>query len=357
MPKQRKKARDSTAKARDSTATTTPTRRSTPKRANSSPNQPLTVQNDVLSLTTQNEAQRVPSANEIASSIISQLRGATDVGQLPASTSLQEVINLVPGPTANIPSSSTVAAENPEFLGIDNSPLGDATTYLLNNSLPLGFNVSEKARRDIWADNYVDLTHLLPNFNDQHEDEILFKSQTVKISTNVKSKQFFSIYQWTAAFDIFMSLFIVKSPESSLGLIKYAYNIRAMSKQFGFPMAKSYDENFRKVRKMMRFDWAIIYDELWRSAFYQNVNATPNPGGIPQKTNKLNSISPFQKRAQQYQNQFPSGYCWAYCRTGACQNLSDCKLKHQCVKCGKGHATYTCRGWQRNKATYTNKSR
>lgn len=173
---------------------------------------------------------------------------------------MQEVINLVPGPTANIPSSSQVAAENPESLGIDNSPLGDATTYLLNNSLPLGFNVSEKTRRDIWADNYVDLTHLLPNFNDQHEDEILFKSQTVKISTNVKSKQFFSIYQWTAAFDIFMSLFIVKSPESSLGLIEYAYNIRAMSKQFGFPMAKSYDENFRKVHKMMRFDWAIIND-------------------------------------------------------------------------------------------------
>lgn len=268
MPKQRKKARDttakardSTAKARDSTATTSSTRRSRPKRSNSSPNQPLTVQNDVLPLTTQNEAQRVPSANEIASSINSQLRGATDVGQLPASTSLQEVINLVPGPTANIPSSSTVAAANPESLGIDNSPLGDATTYLLNNSLPLGFNISEKTKRDIWADNFVDLTHLLPNFNDQHEDEILFKSQTVKISTNVKSKQFFSIYQWTAAFDIFMSLFIVKSRESSLGLIKYAYNIRAMSKQFGFPMAKSYDENFRKVRKMMRFDWAIINDD------------------------------------------------------------------------------------------------
>lgn len=61
MPKQRKKARDSTAKARDSTATTTSTHRWRPKRANSSPNQPLTVQNDVLSLTTQNEAQRVPS--------------------------------------------------------------------------------------------------------------------------------------------------------------------------------------------------------------------------------------------------------------------------------------------------------
>lgn len=153
-------------------------------------------------------------------------------------------------------------------LGIDSSPLGGATTYLLKNSLPLGFNVSEKTKRDIWADNYVDLTHLLPNFNNQHDDEILFKSKAVKISTNVKFKQFFSIYQWTTAFDIFMSLFIAKSPESSLGLIKYAYNIRAMSKQFGFPMAKSYYENFLKVHKMMMFDWAIINEKFWRSAFY-----------------------------------------------------------------------------------------
>lgn len=88
---------------------------------------------------------------KIASSIISQLRGATDVGQLPAATSLQEVINLVPGPTANVPCSSTVAAENPETLGIDNLCLGGEKTYLLKNSLPLGFNVSEKTKKKIFG--------------------------------------------------------------------------------------------------------------------------------------------------------------------------------------------------------------
>lgn len=142
------------------------------------------------------------------------------------------------------------------------------------------------------------MTHLLPIFNYQHEDEILFKSEAVKSSTNVKSKQFFSIHQCTAAFDIVMSLFIAKSPESSLRLITYTYNIRAMSKQFGFTIARSYDKNCRKVRKMMMFDWAIINEDLWRSAFYQNVNATQNPGVFPQKPNKLNSNSPFQKQAQ-----------------------------------------------------------
>lgn len=133
------------------------------------------------------------------------------------------------------------------------------------------------------------MTHLLPNFNNQHEDEILFKSKAVKISTNVKSKHFFSIHQWTTAFDIFMSLFIVKSPESSLGLIKYAYNIRAMSKQFGFTMAKSYDENVRKLRKMMMFDWSIINEDLWRSAFYHNVKL-PTIQVLSLKKTKTNLI-------------------------------------------------------------------
>ena len=94
--------------------------------------------------------------------------------------------------------------------------------------------------------------------------------------TNVKSKQFFSIHQWTAAFDIFMSLFIVKSPESSLGLIKYAYNVRAKSKQFGFPIAKSYDENVRKVCKMMMFDWAIINEELWQCQCFPQSRCYPS---------------------------------------------------------------------------------
>lgn len=59
-----------------------------------------------------------------------------------------------------------VVVENLEFLGIDNLLLGDLIIYLLNNFLFFGFNVSEKVRRDIWVDNYVDLIYLLLNFND-----------------------------------------------------------------------------------------------------------------------------------------------------------------------------------------------
>ena len=87
-------------------------------------------------------------------------------------------------------------------------------------------------------------------------------------------KQFLSIHQWTAAFDIFMSIYYVKYPNYILGLIKHAYNISAMSKQFGFNMARSYDETFRMVRKVMGFDWAVVNDELWRTALCEHVNTS-----------------------------------------------------------------------------------
>ncbi|VDI56299.1 Hypothetical predicted protein [Mytilus galloprovincialis] len=61
-----------------------------------------------------------------------------------------------------------------QALGIDNSAVGKTASYILQNTLPLGFNVDEKIRRDIWSDSYLDLIKLLPNFNEEENDDILF---------------------------------------------------------------------------------------------------------------------------------------------------------------------------------------
>jgi len=224
---------------------------------------------------------------------------------------------------------------------------------------PLGFNVSDKIKKDIWSDSYVDLVTLSPNFNEDEDDDVLFKTKSVKISTIAKTKQFLSIHQWTAAFDIFMSIYYVKYPNSILGLIKYAYNIRAMSKQFGFHMARSYDETFRRVRKVMGFDWAVVNDELWRTAFYEHVNTSQaSSNNNNYKSNRQVGNSPFPRRVQQQNNLFPPGFCWAYCRTGGCSNFNNCKLKHQCVQCATKHATITCKEWlAHNKSANTNKGK
>ena len=47
-----------------------------------------------------------------------------------------------------------------------------------------------------------------------------------------------------------------------------------MSTQFGFHMTRSYDETFRRVDKVMGFDWAVVNNELWSTALYEHVNTS-----------------------------------------------------------------------------------
>ncbi|CAG2185561.1 unnamed protein product [Mytilus edulis] len=284
---------------------------------------------------------------------------------LPSSSSNTVHYSLVPPVTSDLSVAGYFKASSPttqedQTLGIDNSSIGQTASYLIRNTLPLGFNVSEKIRKDIMSDSYVDFVTISPNFNEDEDEDVLFKSKAVKISTYAKPKQLFSIHQWTEAFDIYMSIYYVNHPEHILSLIKYAYNVRAMSKQFGFNMAKSYDETFRKVRRVMKFDWAVVNDDLWRTAFYDNFNRSNTNTGNNASNNKHVKQSggpPFQRRVQQQSSQFPPGYCWTYCRTGGCSS-DNCKHKHQCVQCDKKHATVSCKEWlTTHKSTNTNKSK
>jgi len=104
--------------------------------------------------------------------------------------------------------------------------------------------------------------------------------------------------------------------------------MRAISRQFGFQAVKSYDEQFRKVRKLMNLNWGLV-NELWRmAAFGTRHSGNQSSVSTSQFKGLKNGPTPFQRRAQQ--SQFPTGYCRAYCRTGVCSN-TQCKHKHQCA--------------------------
>jgi len=104
-----------------------------------------------------------------------------------------------------------------------NSGISPYSSSMLKHSLLLDFHVNDKMRTHIWSDNYIDLVALLPNFQDD-KDDILYENSSLKISNKVKSKQLLSILQWSNAFDIFMSIYILKHANSALSLIKYTYN-------------------------------------------------------------------------------------------------------------------------------------
>ena len=66
--------------------------------------------------------------------------------------------------------------------------MGNTTSFVIKNTLPLGFNVNNDVKSKIWSDQFVDLYKLLPNFNEEDND-VLFKTSAVKITKNTKPKQ------------------------------------------------------------------------------------------------------------------------------------------------------------------------
>lgn len=47
-----------------------------------------------------------------------------------------------------------------------------------------------------------------------------------------------------------------------------------LAQEYGFPAAKFYDEEFRKVRVLFNLDWSSIHDELWRKAIDNHIRGT-----------------------------------------------------------------------------------
>ena len=55
----------------------------------------------------------------------------------------------------------------------------------------MGFNVSDKIKKDIWSDSYVDLVTLSPNFNEDEDDDVLFKTNQLKFPQLLKRSSFY----------------------------------------------------------------------------------------------------------------------------------------------------------------------
>lgn len=321
-----------------------------------------------------NTSNTIPSANEIASSLFQQFREAgltlTRASDNSVPVTETSFANILSSPVNDEPpnsgnqsgSASYVTVEkgvpptqNPEKATngeVISSDISNINAFsLLKNSLPLDFHVDEKIKSVVHAEKYVKFATLLPNsVNETSDCDVLFENSNVTISKKKSRAEINSILVWTSAFDIFCSIYLCKFPNESLALIKYGYNIRSMSKQFGFQAANLYDEQFRQVKKVLNLEWSTINDELWRRAAYGLNSPSRNQNQLVKGSKGYNSYS-FPRKAQQ---QYPLGFCWAYCRSGECSNKG-CQLKHQCARCGLKHATSICNESQ-NKLTLSRTS-
>ncbi|CAG2185159.1 unnamed protein product [Mytilus edulis] len=198
--------------------------------------------------------------------------------------------------------------------------------HMLKQSIPIDFHVSCKLKDDVWADNYVNFAFLLPSYIEE-DSSTLFENFNIIISNRKNKRELQSIHQWMNAFDIFMSIYLGKSLNSALALIKY--------------------EKFRRVRKILNLRWDTIYDELWRSVSLteRSISVTSQDRSSFMNTSK----NTFPRRSN---NNFssPSAIFGPFVSPGNVPK-KNCKLKHQCVHCTNKQCTLTCTEGQVKRAT------
>ncbi|KAL4225266.1 hypothetical protein ACF0H5_015954 [Mactra antiquata] len=98
---------------------------------------------------------------------------------------------------------------------------------LHSNNLPLGALVSDKIKKNIWNNEYVELSVLLDKKNNQDEMTLKFSAngQNIKVGTKQKTVNL-SIGKWLSAFTIYMDIFIVKYPEDASGMLSFINLVR-----------------------------------------------------------------------------------------------------------------------------------
>ena len=103
-------------------------------------------------------------------------------------------------------SSNAVFNDFPSFLqnfflgeSLASSQQTDCQPLSLNDGIPLGANIPLRVKQKIWADHYVDLKTLLPNFKESTVS-IQIEQNSLSFSNTQKSQNSLTIDQWTSAY-------------------------------------------------------------------------------------------------------------------------------------------------------------
>ena len=267
------------------------------------------------------------------------------------SQAVQKALEQVPQavqPTEKAPEPEVEAAveEDVSSLTVQGTALGLATTpFPMPSSkqpfssiaIALGSRVSPKIKAKIWANEYIDLGALLSLSPNQDRYSISL-SQAPTSSTQPKltlepcqpSKKIHSFNQWLSAFNTFVAIYAVKSPNETPKLMKYCEIIRDLSVKPGDWYF--YDEQFRYIRQSAPdlYPWDIVHWELWLKAVL-NFRAKSY---LPSEKVSAGVFSRSRSRPS-----FPKGTCWTFHAGRYC---SGCRFEHVCFKCGSKHPASQC---------------
>ena len=205
---------------------------------------------------------------------------------------------------------------------------------------PLGKFVDDGLKAKIWRGDFVDLPLLLSNSGPGGGSQPLalfnIDGQLCLKSQAEKPKEIFNIDKWTAAFFVFMSIYLQRHPQRAIELIKYTDVVRKLAQRFPGSGWVLYDKEFRleqaidPTRSWAHYDSDLFLEKLAMPVFAIQQQASRREGaprGNSQVTQGRSSNS------QKYCFNFNKGIC----------NRTNCWFPHKCATClGLGHSTMTC---------------
>ena len=188
---------------------------------------------------------------------------------------------------------------------------------------PLSAHLSSNIKQKIWANQFIDMATLLPDYQDSDNEEEKEKS---KVKKNVKK---LNIYEFSTAFQIYISTMAERHPDYTSGLLKHLATVQKMARTYGPDAWREYDTRFRRTKQAHNLSWGTVDLELYSEA---------SLAGIKQLSMNKNP-----KPAQASNHSFRPNTCWVFQKYGAC-STPNCKFQstHNCYNCKGTHPTNNC---------------
>ena len=102
------------------------------------------------------------------------------------------------------------------------------------------------------------------------------KQPAVSLEPVQNPKRITSIDQWTTAFQVFVTFYTIRFPDSAPGLMKYSATVRDLAARKAH--WRYYDENCRYLRQKSLFPWDGVHWELCLQAHHMTkILSSSNP--------------------------------------------------------------------------------
>ena len=219
-------------------------------------------------------------------------------------------------------SASSLPPQIPGRPGLDATARANSLNHL----------VPQKVKDKIWAKEYVELSTLLQE--EDQEMELQISSQSLKPTFTLvpkSKKEVNTIAKWIKAFNCFTAVYSRKWPEEVPGLLKHMEVVIGLSDANA--NWRSYDISFRKLHANGLERFGQINIDLYLMAsrgpfrdsagrFGDNKDGKSGKGG-----------------AQERLARHPLGFCFNFHNGRKCTR---CNFKHSCYNCNESHRVSDC---------------